>query len=356
MCVRHSSQHAGGDPVKAWQVHRLGNPLEVMSLDELPEPEPEEGYLRVRVSSLALNFNDIDLTTVSYKTIPTPMPFTPGMEILGRVDATGPGNESWLGKRVVAIPPMAFGGYAEVVCCPAEMAFEMPEEFAEPAATAIYLPFHLSWLALHTRARLQAGETLLVHAAAGGVGTAVLQMGKHLGARVIATAGSATKLELCRSLGADVTIDYRDGFAQAVMEATGNLGVDVAFDSVGGAVTEETFRAMAFGGRHVIAGFSSDIDFEDKGITPRQFVYGNISLIGVCLAYVEEPVPFRQFTGCNFVSHSDGEKVHEMILDLIRAGKVRPVVGRVVPFDQIPQAMEAMRTRQTTGRIIATLT
>src|ERR1700677_1111173 len=356
MCVRHSSQHAGGDPVKAWQVHRLGNPLEVMSLDELPEPEPEEGYLRVRVSSLALNFNDIDLTTVSYKTIPTPRPSPPGMEILGRVDATGPGNESWLGKRVVAIPPMAFGGYAEGVCCPAQMAFAMPEEFADPAATAISLPFHLSWLALHTRARLQAGETLLVHAAAGGVGTAVLQMGKHLGARVIATAGSATKLELCRSLGADVTIDYRDGFAQAVMEATGNLGVDVAFDSVGGAVTEETFRAMAFGGRHVIAGFSSDIDFEDKGITPRQFVYGNISLIGVCLAYVEEPVPFRQFTGCNFVSHSDGEKVHEMILDLIRAGKVRPVVGRVVPFDQIPQAMEARRTRQTTGRIIATLT
>jgi NADPH:quinone reductase len=342
--------------VRAWQVHRLGNPLDVMSLDELPEPEPEYGHIRVRVSSLALNFNDIDLTTVGYQTIPTPMPFTPGMEILGRVDATGPGDEAWLGKRVVAIPPMAFGGYAEAVCCPAEMAFEMPEDLAEPEAAAIYFPFHLAWLALHTRARLQPGETLLVHAAAGGVGTAVLQMGKHLGARVIATAGSPEKLELCRSLGADVTIDYRDGFADAVMEATGHLGADVAFDSVGGAVTEETFKVMAFGGRHLIAGFSSDIAFEDRGITPRQFVYGNFSLVGVCLAYVEEPVGFRQFTGCTFVSHSDGEKVHEMILRLIRDGQVRPVVGQVVPFEQIPRAMEAMRTRQTAGRVIATLT
>jgi NADPH:quinone reductase-like Zn-dependent oxidoreductase len=113
---------------------------------------------------------------------------------------------------------------------------------------------------------------------------------------------------------------------------------------------------MAFGGRHVIAGFSSGIAFEDAGITPRQFVYGNISLIGVCLAYVDQPVPFRQFTGCNFVSHRDGEQVHELILDLIRTGQVRPVVGSVVPFEQIPQAMEAMRTRQTTGRVIATLT
>jgi NADPH2:quinone reductase len=341
--------------MKAWQVHRLGNPLDVMSLDEVPEPEPGAGQIRVRVSSLALNFNDVDLTTVSYKTIPTPMPFTPGMEVLGRVDAAGPGLQSWLGKRVVAIPPMAFGGYAESVCCPAEMAFEMPEEFAEPEAAAIYFPFHLSWLALHTRAKLQAGETLLVHAAAGGIGTAVLQMGRHLGARVIATAGSPEKLELCRSLGADVAIDYRGGFAEAVLEATGHLGVDVAFDSVGGAVTEETFGCMAFGGRHLIAGFSSDIAFEDTGITPRQFVYGNISLVGVCLAYVEDPVSFRQASGCNFVAHSDGEKVHEMILDLIRAEKLRPVVGHVVPFGEIPDAMEAMRTRKTTGRIIATL-
>jgi NADPH:quinone reductase len=341
--------------VKAWQVHRLGNPLEVMTMDELAEPEPEEGQIRVRVSSLALNFNDIDITTVGYPTIPTPMPFTPGMEILGRVDATGPGLESWLGKRVCAIPPMAFGGYAEVVCCPAEMAFEMPEEFAEPAATAIYFPFHLSWLALHTRAKLQAGETLLVHAAAGGIGSAAVQMGKHLGARVIATAGSPAKLELCRDLGADLAIDYRDGFAEAVLEATGNLGVDVALDTVGGAVTEETFRCMTFGGRQLIAGFSSGIGFEDQGITPRQFVYGNISLTGVCLAYVDEPISFRRFTGCNFVSHSDGEKVHEMILDLVRTEQVRPVVGQVIPFGEIPHAMEAMRQRKTTGRVIATL-
>lgn len=342
--------------MKAWQVHRYGDPLDVMSLDDVPEPEPQPGQLRVRVSDLALNFNDIDLAQGRYKTIPTPLPFTPGMEVLGRVDATGPGLEDWIGRRVVAIPPMAYGGYAEAVCCPAEMAFEMPEDFTGPEAAAVYFPFHLSWLALNTRARLQPGENLLVHAAAGGIGTAVLQMGKHLGARVIATAGTPAKLDLCRELGADVTIDYgAGGFADAVLEATGGVGVDVAFDSVGGAVTEETFRCMAFGGRHLIAGFTSDIGVEDVGITPRQFVYANFSLVGVCLSYVEDPIPFRQLTGCNFVAHRDGTNVHAMILDLIRAGTLRPVVGHRIGFEEIPQAMEAMRTRRTTGRIVATL-
>jgi len=232
------------------------------------------------------------------------------------------------------------------------MAYEMPEDIAEPEAAAIYLPFHLAWLALNMRAKLQPGETLLVHAAAGGIGSAALQMGKHLGARVIATAGSQEKLELCRSLGADVAINYRDGFAEAVLEATHHLGVDVAFDTVGGAVTEETFGCMAFNGRHLIAGFSSNIGFEDDGITPRQFVYGNFSLYGVCLGFAADSLLFRQMSGCNFLSHADGEKVHEALLDLIRAGKLRPQVGKTASFDEVPQAMEAMRTRQTTGRVV----
>ena len=152
---------------------------------------------------------------------------------------------------------------------PVAMAFEMPDDIEEPAAAGIFMPFHLAWLALYERARLQRVDTLLVHAAAGGAGSAALQLGVHTGARVLATAGSDEKRALCKELGADVVIDYRnEDFAAAVLDATDGRGVDVAFDTVGGDVTRNTFRCMAFNGRHVIAGFASGIEQEDEGIVP----------------------------------------------------------------------------------------
>ena len=166
------------------------------------------------------------------------------MEVLGHVEAAGAGAEAWLGKRVVAVPSGAFGGYAELAVGPSAMAFEMPPEWELPdaAAAAVYLPFHLSWLALYERARVRAGETVLIHAAAGGVGSAAIQLAVLAGARVIATAGSAEKVEFCMSLGADVAMNYLDNdFVDVVLDATNGRGVDVAFDSVGGEVTSKTF-------------------------------------------------------------------------------------------------------------------
>ncbi len=179
-----------------------------------------------------------------------------------------PAPRSWIGKRVVAIPSGAFGGYAELAVGPSAMAFEMPpvSELADTPAAAVYFPFHLSWLALHERARIQAGETVLIHAGAGGVGSAAIQLARVAGARVIATAGSAAKLDLCRSLGASVAIDYTESdFVAEVLQATDGRGVDVAFDSVGGQVTTKTFDCMAFNGRHLLVGFASGIEAEDKG-------------------------------------------------------------------------------------------
>src|SRR5262249_50950721 len=145
-----------------------------------------------------------------------------------------------------------------------------------PDAAAIYMPFHLAWLALRERARVQAGETLLVHAAAGGAGSAALQLGVHAGARVLAVAGGAEKTASCRELGAHVTIDHREtDFVAAVLDETGGRGVDVAFDTVGGDVTVQTFRCMAFNGRHVLAGFASGIEHEDEGVVPRPVLFGN---------------------------------------------------------------------------------
>lgn len=339
--------------MKAWRAHRYGAPIDVLQLDELDAPVPGAGELQIRVTSATLNFNDIDGIRGRYRTVPTPVPYVPGMEVLGIVEACGAGTEAWRGKRVVAIPSGAYGGYAELVVAPAAMAFEMPARIREPDAAGIFMPFHLAWLALHERARLARGETLLVHAAAGGVGSAALQLGVAAGARVIATAGSTDKLELCRALGAELAIDYRStDFVAAVNEATGGRGVDVAFDTVGGEVTRQTFRCMAFNGRHVVAGFASGIESEDEGIVPRPLLFGNFSLLGVCHAYVDDPLALRAAIGFNFPSHASGVALHEKLLALIEAGTVRPVIGRHVDFAELPAALDAMERRETVGRTV----
>jgi NADPH2:quinone reductase len=340
--------------MQAWRVHEHGSPTSVMRLEEIDEPVPGPGEIRVRTSAVTLNFNDADRVE-GRNPVPPPLPFTPGMEVVGVVDATGPGAERWEGRRVAAIPSMAFGGYAEAVLCSGEMAFEMPDDLTGPEAGAVFFPFHIAWLALQERGRLLAGETLLVHAAAGGVGSAAVQVGKHLGAQVIATAGTAEKLDLCRKLGADVVINYReDSFVEAVQEATGGRGVDVAFDSVGGQVTLDTATCMAFNGRLLMTGFASGAESEDNGITPRPVIFGNFSLVGVCHAYVGDPLAFRRLAGFNFMAQSDGAKIHSIVLDLIRAGTLKPVVGRHIDFTGIPEALEALRRRETMGRIVAT--
>jgi NADPH2:quinone reductase len=343
--------------MQAWRVHEYGAPLDALHLDEVDAPEPADGEVKIRVTSVTLNFNDLDGIHGRYKTVPRPVPYIPGMEVLGIVEACGAGAEAWLGRRVVAIPSGAFGGYAEYVIAPASMTFEMPAAMPEPEAAAIFMPFHLAWLALYERAQLQAGETLLVHAGAGGVGSAAIQLGVHAGARVIATAGAPDKLALCRELGAELAINYREtDFAEAVLEATDGRGVDVAFDAVSGDVTVQTFRCMAFNGRHILAGFASGIEQEDEGLIPRPVLFGNFSLVGVCHAYVDDPVVFKQLTGgFNFPAHRDGEKLHAELLSLFADGKLRPIVGQEVAFADLPAALDAMEQRKTVGRTVVRL-
>jgi NADPH2:quinone reductase len=337
-------------------VHRYGAPGEVLQLDEVDAPVPGDGELKIQVTSVTLNFNDLDGIHGRYKTVPRPVPYIPGMEVLGIVEDCGAGAESWLGRRVVAIPSGAFGGYAEYVVAPASMTFEMPSEMPEADAAAIFMPFHLAWLALYERARLQPGETLLVHAGAGGAGSAALQLGVDAGARVFATAGSAAKTQLCLDLVAEVAINYREtDFVEAVLEATEGRGVDVAFDAVSGDVTLQTFRCMAFNGRHILAGFASGIEQEDEGLVPRPVLFGNFSLVGVCHAYVDDPVVFKRLSGFNFPAHRDGEQLHAELLSLFAAGRLRPIVGQHVPFLDLPAALDAMERRQTVGRTVVSL-
>ena len=338
------------------RVHRYGSPQEALVLDEIPVPEPGPGQVRVAVAATVLNFNDIDGCYGRYRTVNPPLPYTAGMEVTGRVDAAGAGAEAWLGRRVVACPDGAHGGYAEYALAPADMTFDAPESLDERGAAAFYYPFHVSHLALHERARLEAGENVLVHSAAGGVGSAGLQLAKAAGARVFATAGSPEKAAFCRELGADVAIDYRsEDFAEAVLDATGGAGVDVVLDLVGGDVTRQSFRCIARNGRHVIAGFSSGIEAEDTGIEPRPIIFGSFALLGIILAYTSAPLQVKRATGFNLVPREVGEATHAHLLALLAAGEIRPVVGRCVAFEEVPEALEALERRETTGRTVVRL-
>jgi NADPH2:quinone reductase len=309
------------------------------------------------VAAITLNYNDLDGIMGRYLTVRPPLPYVPGMEVLGRVEAAGAGAEGWVGKRVCAIPGGAFGGYAEHAVCPAACAFEMPEDIPDAEAAAIFFPFHLSWFALFERGRLARGESVLIHAAAGGIGSAAVQLARHAGARVFATAGSEEKLALCRELGADVAINYRkDAFDDLVNEATDGRGVDVVFDSVGGDTTTQSFRCMAFNGRLLVLGFASGIEAEDQPtMTPRPLLFGNFALVGVCWAYLDDPLAARRQTGFNFPSHRDGVRMHGKVLELLRRGSIRPVIGQRSRFADLPAAFDAVIRRETIGRTVIEL-
>lgn len=347
---------------RAWQVVRHGRPSEALELvHDAPDPVPGPGEVLVRTTASVLNYNEVDGCRGRYLTIDPPLPYTLGMECVGEVVATGPGAEAWLGKRVTASGRGGTGAHADLVAGSASMTFEAPLQLDDVHAAAFFYPFHLAHLGLHERGRLQAGETVLVHAAAGGVGSAAVQLAVAAGARVLATAGGPAKAALVRDLGADVVIDYRsEDLAAAVLDATDGRGVDVCFDGVGGPVTIESLRCLGRGGRHLVVGFASGIEAEEvPQLTGRMLCFGNFDVLGVILSYVEPevapyvtdraPVPVPRF---NPPTTDIGRRVHEHLLELLDAGAIRPVVGDVVPFDRLPQALDAMEDRATTGRVV----
>ncbi len=347
------------ETMRAWRVHEYGDPTAVLRIDEIPPPEPGPGELLVKVEAIPLNLNDMERVTGKNMMVRPPLPTTPGMEVMGTIAAAGDGLEARVGERVVALPRQACGGFAEYAICPPESAYAMPEAIPLPGAAALFFPFHLAWLGLFERAHLQAGESVLIHAAAGGAGSAAIQAAKHAGARVFATASSEAKLELCRELGADVAIDYAEtSFADVVLDETDGRGVDVVFDTVGEAVMADSIKCVAYDGRYLMMGFASDKSVVDeKSIVPRAIATGNFKLCGVLLAYANDATRtmMKRGPGWNFVPASDGERIMREINDLVIQGALRPVVGQVVEFEKLSEALESLANRGTTGRTIVTL-
>lgn len=343
--------------MRAWRVHRYGRPSEALEFDELPDPEPGPGTVRVRPAATVCNYNEVDGCRGRYLTVNPPLPYTLGMEVTGVVDAAGPGAEAWVGRRVVATAQGAFGGHAEAVLAPVDMVFDAPASLDDTSAAAFFFPFHLAWLGLHERGGLRAGETVLVHAAAGGVGSAAVQLARAAGATVLATAGGPEKVAFVRDLGADVVVDYRtDDFVAAVDDATGGAGVDVVFDGVGGEVGARSLPCLARNGRYLVIGFASGIEAEEEAwVTGRQLCFGSFSVCGVMLAYTSDPLAARRFSGFNITPRAVGEQVHAELLALLDAGAIHPVVGREVDFADLPVALDAMEDRATVGRVVVHL-
>ena len=345
--------------MRAWRTHEYGAPVDVLRLDTIPVPEPEAGDVRVRVQAIPLNLNDLERITGGNMMVRPELPYSPGMEVMGVVDACGPGTEPLLGRRVAATTKGAFGGFAEYAICPAAGTFDMPETIPLPGAAALYFPFHLAWLGLIDRAALRSGQSVLIHAGAGGAGSAAIQLAHHAGAQVFATAGTDAKVQLCRELGADFAINYRDSdFATVVLAETDNRGVDVVFDTVGEAVMDASMKCTAYNGQYLMMGFASNKEVADEPfIVPRRVALGNFKLCGVLLAYSSEETSalVKTAMGWNFAPSALGATIMREVVTLVEQQELHPVVGDVVEFERVPEAIAALANRETVGRTIVML-
>lgn len=323
--------------MRAWQIQELGDPKTALRLVEVAKPEPGPGEVVVEVEAAALNFFDILLCRGEYQERPE-LPFTPGGEASGTISAAGEGVEMEVGTRVAATPPLPNGAYAEKVAVPASSVFAVPESMPFESAAAMPITYQTVHVALHRRAGLREGETVLVHAGAGGVGSAAIQVARAAGARVFATAGSAEKVEICEKLGAEAAINYRDeNFIEVVKEATDGKGADVIFDPVGGDVFDGSRRCVAFEGRILIVGFTGGRIAEAP---TNHVLVKNYSVVGVHWGLYTRVMPELI------------RETHEALVELHEAGEIEPLIHSTVPFEELPEALDSLASRATYGKLV----
>jgi len=321
--------------VKALVCREFG-PIENLAVQEIDAPNPGPGQVLVDVKAASLNFPDALMVQGLYQVKP-PLPFSPGHEIAGVVTKLGDGVVGVaVGDAVIGTPGV--GGFAEQCVVARERLTPLPAGMDFATASAFVLTYCTTLHGLEDCGRLRSGESLLVLGAAGGVGTAAIEIGKALGARVIAAASSEDKLALCRDLGADETIDYvREDLRKRVLELTGGKGVDVVYDPVGGALTEAALRASAWGGRLLVIGFAS----------------GEIPAIRLNLALLKERSIVGVYWGEWTRQDPAGQKRNvERLAELYAAGKVKPAVSERIALAEVPAALSRMLQRKVKGKIV----
>ncbi|MFP8962384.1 NADPH:quinone oxidoreductase family protein [Streptomyces nanhaiensis] len=327
--------------MKAWRVHENGEPRDVMRLEEVPDPEPGPGRLLLRVRAANVNFPDALLCRGHYQVRP-PLPFTPGVELCGEVVAAGEGTATAVGARVIAQPDLPHGALAELVAVDEARCAPAPKALDDAEAAALHIGYQTGWFGLHRRARLQAGETLLVHAAAGGVGSAAVQLGQAAGAKVIGVVGGPGKVAVAKELGCDTVIDRRaadgvKGLAEAVKEATGGRGADVVYDPVGGDAYTASTKCVAFEGRIVVVGFAGGT-IPAPGL--NHALVKNYAILGLHwgLYNTHDPAAVR---AC-----------HQELTRLAEQGAIKPLVSERVPMEGAADAVQRVADGTTTGRVV----
>jgi NADPH2:quinone reductase len=316
------------------------NPIGVEALQwkELPTPEPSAGQVRVAIKAASLNFPDLLIVQNKYQMKP-PLPFVPGSEYAGVVEAVGAGvTRLKVGDAVAAFG--GTGGFATHAVVDEALVMPLPPGFAFDDAAAFVLTYATTHHALVDRGRLKPGETLLVLGAAGGVGTAAIQIGKVLGARVIAASSSDEKGELCRSIGADAAINYSHGSIRDELKTlTGGKGPDVVYDPVGGDLAEPVFRSIAWRGRYLVIGFAQ----------------GGIPALPLNLALLKGASIVGVFWG--EFARREPKANAAALAELARwyaEGKVKPVIDQRLPLRELPAAFERMGSRAVRGKLVMT--
>jgi NADPH:quinone reductase len=320
--------------MKAIRIHETGAP-EVMHLEEIETPTPEEGEVLVKVAAAGINYADLSQRQGAYLTR-TITPATMGLEFAGTIAALGPGvTTPAVGTRVVAFGE---GGYAEYAIAPVNSVIPIPDNLDFAHAAAFPVQGLTAYQLLRESAHLEKGESVLVHAAAGGVGTLAVQLAKLMGAgTVIGTASSAHKLALARRLGADVTINYtEDNWAEQVKNATGGKGADIILEMVGGAIAEQSLQCLAPYGRMVIYGAASGEIVQFSGI---QLMYKNQAIIGYWLS--------SQLRRADRVARAAME-----LMQYLATGKLEIIVEHTYPLAEASEAHKAIAARKTVGKVV----
>ncbi len=320
--------------MKAWVITKAGKPEDVLEQTSPQLPAPGRGEICVKVLAAGVGLPDLLMCREQYEFKP-PRPFTPGQEVCGIITDANGIEGVHVGRRVMGVT--AFfnngGGFAEEALMVADTAMTVPESMPDTEAAVFSIPYRTAFLALVTRGRLQEGETLLVQGASGGTGFAAVQLGKALGANVIAVAGGEEKTAACLKNGADHAIDSKKyDFLEQVNEITEGRGVDVVFDLVGGDVFSRSLNCLSYGGRMLAVGFASG-SWADA--STHQLVMQNISVVGVLAIS-----PSAEVAG----------KMESHLLRYYTEGKIKPQIWRSLDFDALPQALQDLAERKVAGK------
>jgi NADPH2:quinone reductase len=318
------------------------NPVGVEALrwTELPTPEPKAGEVRIDILAASLNFPDLLIVQNKYQMKPA-LPFVPGSEYAGVVSAVGEGvKHLQVGQSVACLS--GTGGFGTQTLAPASLCMPLPPGFPPVDAAAFIMIYATSWHALMDRAALQAGETVLILGAAGGVGTAAIQIAKAAGARVIAAASSDEKCALCQSLGADDTINYgihtpQTTLREEIKRLSNGKGPDVVYDPVGGEFAEPAFRSIAWRGRYLVVGFAS----------------GPIPNLPLNLALLKGASIVGVFWG-DFAKREPQANAHMMqtLAAMYLKGQIKPVIDQTLPMSELPKAYAIMGSRSVKGKLV----